>query len=198
MSDIRGPDAFACALFVIAAFSAAGTVHSAWLRAKASRRFVVPIDAGLRLRRRRLLGDNKTIRGFVVILPATALVFALFFRLAVYLDPQAALILWPLNTTGYAILGFWAALGFMLGELPNSFVKRQLDVRPGRAPGHRVGAAISFVVDHTDSIIGAMTAISLVAATPVLTWVYVLVLGPVVHLIFSALLYKLGVKARLA
>ena len=28
-------------------------------------------------------------------------------------------------------MGAWCALGFMLGELPNSFVKRQLDIAPG-------------------------------------------------------------------
>ena len=40
-------------------------------------------------------------------------------------------------SSGYAALGAWAGLGFMLGELPNSFVKRQLDVAPGQAPRGR-------------------------------------------------------------
>jgi hypothetical protein len=86
----------------------------------------------------------------------------------------------------------------MLGELPNSFVKRQLDVAPGMAPpaGGKVGTAVMFVVDRVDSIIGMLVAISLVVPTPWMTWVYVLVIGPGIHLAFSVLLYRIGVKAR--
>ena len=40
--------------------------------------------------------------------------------------------LWPLTPLGYAALGAWSPdSGFMAGELPNSFVKRQLGIRAG-------------------------------------------------------------------
>ena len=97
---------------------------------------------------------------------------------------------------GYAALGAWAGLGFMLGELPNSFVKRQLDVAPGQAPRGRVGALVSFIVDRTDSIIGMLIALSVAVPTPWMTWLYSLLIGPGIHLAFSVLLYRLGVKAR--
>jgi len=32
--------------------------------------------------------------------------------------------------------------------------------------------------------------------TPWMTWAYVLLIGPGIHLAFSALLYRIGVKAR--
>jgi len=84
----------------------------------------------------------------------------------------------------------------MLGELPNSFVKRQLDVAPGMAPPGRAGTVLVFFVDRVDSIIGMLIAISLVVPTPWMTWAYVLLIGPGIHLAFSALLYRIGVKAR--
>ena len=192
------PDPFACAVFLIVAFVVAGLAHSAWLRTAASRRLMFPIDAGLRLRGRRLLGDNKTVRGFLVLVPATAASFPLLFAASTSVSPGLASALWPLDTRGYALLGMWAGLGFMLGELPNSFVKRQLDVSPGQSPGHRAGAGISFVIDHIDSILGMLAAISLATPTPWLTWAYVLAIGSAIHLMFSALLYRLGVKARVA
>jgi len=57
---------------------------------------------------------------------------------------------------------------------------------------------ICFVVDRVDSILGALIAVSVVVPTPPMMWAYVLLIGPGVHLAFSALLYRLGVKARAA
>jgi len=191
-------DPLACALFLIAAFILAGVVHSAWLASALSRNFSHPIDAGLRFRGRRLFGDNKMVRGFVVMVPAAGLSF---WALAALLDvtaPALRATLWPHTNTQLALLGTWAGLGFMLGELPNSFVKRQFDIVPGAPPSGRVAGVVSFIADRLDSIVGMLIAISIATYTPWLTWVYVLTIGPAVHLCFSVLLYRLGVKARAA
>ncbi len=193
---ISPPDALSCALFLTVAFIVAGLAHSAWLRTPASRRLLLAVDGGARFRGKRVFGDNKTVRGFVVMVPAAAASFAAFHALVSRVAPQVAADLWRLDTAGYAALGAWAGLGFMLGELPNSFVKRQFDVAPGMAPPSRAGTALVFVVDRVDSIIGMLVAISLVVPTPWMTWAYVLLIGPGIHLAFSALLYRIGVKAR--
>jgi len=190
------PDPLACALFLTVAFVLAGLAHSAWLRTAASRRLLVPLDGGARFRGRRVFGENKTIRGFVVMVPAASAAFAMLRVLIARLAPSIAADLWRLNAVGYAALGALAGFGFMLGELPNSFVKRQLDVAPGMAPPGRVGTVITFVVDRVDSIVGMLIALSLAAPTPWMTWFYVLLIGPGIHLAFSALLFRLGVKAR--
>lgn len=189
-------DPLACALFLTAAFIVAGLAHSAWLRMPASRHLLVPLDGGARLRGKRVFGENKTVRGFVVMVPAAAAAFAALHAIVGRLSPSIAGELWRLDTSGYAILGAIAGLGFMLGELPNSFVKRQLDVAPGMAPPGRVGTTVTFVVDRVDSIVGMLIAISLVVSTPWTLWLYVLAIGPGIHLAFSVLLYRIGVKAR--
>jgi CDP-diglyceride synthetase len=190
------PNPLFCSLFLIVAFTLAGLVHSAWLQSTLSRRLLIPLDAGLRVRGRRVFGDNKTVRGFVSMVPAAAAAFALCFVAAKQFAPSLPLELWSLTLSGYAALGAWAGLGFMLGELPNSFVKRQLDVAPGQGPRGRVGALVSFIVDRTDSIVGMLIALSIAVPTPWMTWVYSLLIGPGIHLAFSILLYRLGVKAR--
>ena len=192
------PDPFACALFLAAAFVLAGLAHSAWLRTAASRRLLVPLDGGARFRGRRVFGENKTVRGFVVIVPAAAAAFAFLHTSIARMAPSIAGDLWRLDTAGYAALGSLAGMGFMLGELPNSFVKRQLDVAPGMAPPGRAAAVLTFVVDRTDSIVGMLIVLSLAVPTSWTTWLYVLLIGPGIHLAFSALLHRLGVKARLA
>jgi hypothetical protein len=190
------PDALACALFLVVTFVVAGIAHSLWLRTATSRRLLVPLDGGLSVRGRRVFGENKTVRGFAVMVPAASAAFAGAFALSQRFFPQFAESLWPLSIVGYAALGAWAGLGFMLGELPNSFAKRQLDIAPGMAPRGTVGTIVTFIVDRTDSIIGMLAFVSIATPTPWMTWAYALMIGPGIHLAFSALLYRLGVKAR--
>jgi hypothetical protein len=59
-----------------------------------------------------------------------------------------------------------------------------------------LGTVVTFVVDRLDSVIGALIAISVATPTPWRTWIYVMLVGPAIHLAFSLLLYRLGVKAR--
>ena len=192
------PDPLVEALFLVVAFVLAGFAHSAWLGSRISSKLMIPLDGGVRVRGRRLFGDNKTVRGFVVMIPAAAAAFVGLFSVLSLALPSLADALWPLTRLGYLSLGAWAGFGFMAGELPNSFVKRQLDVAPGKPPKHRTGAIVSFVVDRLDSILGMLAAISLAAPTPWKTWLLVLVIGPGIHFAFSVLLYRLGVKERVA
>ena len=184
------PDPVACGVFLLAAFTLAGTAQTAWFATPASRRFTQPLDLGRTLRGRRLFGANKTLRGFVVMVPATAVAFAL---LAAGAPPSA--ILWDLSTPAYAALGALAGLGFMLGELPNSFVKRQLDIPPGSSL-RGSAAALQFAIDRVDSGLGMLAVVSAVVPTPWTTWMVVLLAGPAIHWTFSVVMFRLGLKAR--
>ena len=87
----------------------------------------------------------------------------------------------------------------MLGELPNSFVKRQLDIGPGDAAGGGGSARLlQLAIDRLDSGIGMMTAIAVAVPMPPLTWLLVLTIGPAFHWGFSALMFHLGIKPRAA
>jgi len=190
-------DPFHCALFLIPAFVLAGVLHSFWLHNRLSQFLAIPIDGGRMFRGRPILGENKTLRGFVMI-PAAALAFA---ALATIISlPQGAppATLWQLTPVGYAALGAWAGFGFMAAELPNSFVKRQLGILPGQAPASRLTKTICFTIDHIDSIVGMLAAVTLAVHTPWMTWLWVLILGPAIHLLFSWWLFRLGVNGRRA
>ena len=111
-------------------------------------------------------------------------------------DAVRLLGLWALAPRQYALLGLWTGFGFMLAELPNSFLKRQLDVAPGAAPKHPVGKSVCFLLDRFDSILGLLFAAALVVPTPWELWALLLLAGSVVHWLFSVLLFALGVKER--
>src|SRR5688572_3739635 len=108
-----GPtDPIACGAFLLLAFVMAGVAQTAWFRMPHSAWLAIPLDGGRTWRGRRVFGANKTLRGFVVMVPASA---AAFVVLASTIDAASAG-LWPLSERAYAALGAWAAIGFMAGE----------------------------------------------------------------------------------
>jgi hypothetical protein len=187
----------ACALFVLAAFVLAGTAQTAWFKSAWSRPFMVPLDGGRTLGGRRIFGANKTVRGFVVMVPACAAAFAILARLlrAAEIDGTG---LWTMSYGHYAALGAWAGFGFMAGELPNSFIKRQLGIAEGAAPANIKSAAAQFLADRLDSGIGMLAAMTVMVPVPPRLWAYVLLAGLLIHWSFSILMFRLGIKARAA
>jgi hypothetical protein len=194
---MTNPHPLHAALFLTAGLTLAGLAHSAWMRSGRSQPFAIALDRGRTLGGRRLFGPNKTLRGFMMMPPASAASFA---TLAALLgaDGIARANLWPLGAAAYAALGAWAGLWFMLGELPNSFIKRQVGVAPGAAARGRGAAFLHFAADRCDSILGMLLGVSLVVPLPLGTWGWMLLIGPGIHWAFSALLHRLGVKARAA
>jgi len=187
-------DPIAGAAVLIAAFVLAGVAQVAWFASSGSRRFAIPLDGGLTWRGHRLLGDNKTIRGFVVMIPAAACALPLVADVVERVAPGSV---WPLSSSAYAALGAWCAAGFMLGELPNSFAKRQLGVAPGAAATGR-GRRWQLILDRLDSALGVLAAASLVVPVPPATWLVVLGVGPLLHWSFSAAMFRLRLKPRAA
>jgi hypothetical protein len=185
--------AAACAWFLLGAFVLAGMAQTAWFATPLSRRFSFPIDGGATFRGSRVFGEHKTLRGFVVMVPAAGVSFA---ALAAAIGDPAPAGLWPLSIAGYAGLGACAGFGFMAGELPNSFLKRQLGIRPGECPSSRLAASAQFVADRIDSGIGMLLALSAIVSVPAMTWLVVLLVGPSIHWAFSVLMFHLGLKAR--
>jgi CDP-archaeol synthase len=190
-------DPAACAAFLIAAFTLAGVGQTLWLASPMSHRFARPIDLGRTFRGRRLLGANKTLRGFVMMVPMTGFAFGALAG-ALGRAPSRLAGLWPGSTGLYVLLGMWTGFGFMFGELPNAFVKRQLGIAPGTAATTALGRPLFFALDRLDSILGMLMALAIVVPVPWLTCVYVLLVGPALHASFSALLFRLGGKGRAA
>ncbi|MEO7273750.1 MAG: CDP-archaeol synthase [Vicinamibacterales bacterium] len=187
-------DPVAGAGVLIAAFVLAGLAQTGWFAWSGSLRFAIPLDGGLEWRGRRLLGDHKTVRGLLVMIPAAATTLPMVAAIVQRVAPGS---LWPLSTAGYAALGAWCAAGFMLGELPNSFVKRRLGVAPGAAAVGR-GRPWQLTVDRLDSGLGLLVAASLVVNVPWQTWLLVLSTGPLFHFGFSVAMFRLGLKPRAA
>jgi CDP-2,3-bis-(O-geranylgeranyl)-sn-glycerol synthase len=181
--------------FIILSFILAGIAQTLWLRSRISRKFAQPLDRGASWRGRRIFGDNKTWKGFMVMIPAVGLSFlamrCLFSMQVSWLEQ-----LWPYSPSIYLLLGCSAGLGYALGELPNSFFKRQLGIPPGHISRTLLGKWLNFIVDQTDSVIGALLALIPFVHIPWQTGLAILMTGPIVHWFFNVALKLLGLKSR--
>lgn len=97
-----------------------------------------PLDGGAVLRGRRVLGDNKTWRGALAMwigVVAATLLLSGWSAWWLHLPTE-------LQAAGPLAYGSLLGLGLVLGELPNSFLKRQLDIAPGGRRRSPVGMAL--------------------------------------------------------
>jgi CDP-2,3-bis-(O-geranylgeranyl)-sn-glycerol synthase len=111
------------------------------------RRINRPIDHHATFRRRRIFGDNKTWRGVIcAIVCCTATV-----ALQKYLigDRASAISIVDYGEVNFLWLGAGLGVGAVLGELPNSFLKRQLDIPPGSS-ARGVLLPLFYVWDQVD------------------------------------------------
>jgi CDP-2,3-bis-(O-geranylgeranyl)-sn-glycerol synthase len=133
----------------------------------------------------------------MVLIPGTGCSFYLLGTVVIWY-PGVFEGVWSLSPASFGLLGLLASLGFMLGELPNSFIKRQMGILPGEAAEDLLKKVIFLVIDRIDSVLGMLLAISFAVPTPWQTWLYVIVFGPFIHWFFSYLLFLLKVKGRAA
>jgi hypothetical protein len=135
--------------------------HGICIRFGLLRGLAVALDRGAMLNGHRLFGENKTWRGIVCVALGTALGF-------VIVRPEVPGLRAQDGRPAAALFLFGAAVGAaaMLAELPNSLLKRQLDIAPGRQAGGGRGL-LFHVLDQVDVLAGAWLVLAaLVSPTP--------------------------------
>ncbi len=173
---------------------AAGLVHLAVMKLDllpGLRR--LPIDGGRTFRGRRLFGDNKTWRGAVVTIGTTTL--------AAWGLAQLGACCWSLPTlTPFAELhplawGLLLGVGYIAGELPNSFAKRRLGIAPG-ASGRGIRGLVFWVVDQLDSLVGMLIAIAPVWRPSLALLAAIVAIMLVAHPVSAWIMVLFGLKSR--
>jgi hypothetical protein len=168
----------------------AAAIHIAVIRTNALARLRRPIDFGRTFRGRQLFGDNKTWRGAVVMVAASSVGMVLQQRLRV-----PALELFDYGSVSAWVYGGLLGLGFVLAELPNSFLKRQFDVPPGQQATGRAYWLFT-ALDQVDSVAGCLVALAMVWLPPWQIVLVVLTLCSLVHVAFNLVFVWLGLKRR--
>lgn len=173
-------------LWLAAPVIAAAVVHIAVIKLKLLEGLKRPLDGGRTFRGQRLFGDNKTWRGALVMTAAST----------AFAPLQGVLRLERLEYFDYGATPLWLVglllgLGFVVFELPNSFLKRRMGV----APGGR-GNAFFVLLDQVDSVVGCLVFLCVVWVPPLHVWLWVLVLCSGVHMLLNSVFVLLGLKER--
>lgn len=137
-----------------------------------------PIDFGLKHKGNRLLGDGKTIEGFIM----ACIIGYLSGFLVNYLTSfttNIELLIIPQIT--FLFIG----VGAMVGDAVGSFIKRRLNMKRGQNAG---------LLDKIDFIIGAFLFARIFVAYSWLNFLLALIITPIIHRLANIIGYKIGVK----
>lgn len=177
-------------LLVFVAVLGAPILHAPVLALDLFKPLKRPLDGGATIGGRRLFGDNKTWRGAIFMTAGPALA-------------ALALTRWPAfrhalpDAVADAPALLWGALvglGVVVGELPNSFLKRRLDIAPGTQRRTGVGVAL-IVLDQGDLVPGVWLCLAPVYVLPLLTGLVAFAAVAVVHLIINVIGYAIGARS---
>ena len=180
------------ALWIFLPVIGAPLLHVWVLRGDLLRGLKRPLDFGLRLRGRRLLGDNKTWRGALLMCSGVLLATLL-------------LSLWPwwwdrlpsgIRDTGPLLYGFLLGLGVVAGELPNSFLKRQLDIAPG-AQRRSPGGILLTIYDQADFVLAVWVLLLPLYAMAPWQAAFAFAVVAAAHFVVNVIGYAIGARKSL-
>lgn len=148
---------------------------------------------------KRILGDNKTWIGFF-----SMIIFCIFFQLMfgffcdlTNLNAHCDIYVAHENTIGLNLLfGSFTGLIYMLFELPNSFIKRRLNIQDGKT-GRGWKGLLFFVIDQIDSLVGVMLLVYLFSDITIGKYFLYVLLGGLTHIIINVLLYLVKVRKNI-
>lgn len=178
----------------------AGILNMVFVKTKLYKNNAFPIDSGRYLSDgKRILGDNKTIIGFIsmIVFNILAQVICgliytnntLNYELEIY---------YILNNTilNNIIIGFLFGLAYMIFELPNSFIKRRLNIKSGKTD-KGIKGVIFLIIDQIDSLIGVVIVLNIISNISVIKSIAYIALGAFTHISVNFILYKLKIRKNL-
>ncbi len=143
-----------------------------------------PVDGGRQFRGKRIFGDHKTWRGFLVgIVAAIAIVWLQYFLYSIPVFKNLSLLNY--SEKKLWILGFLFGFGALFGDLVKSFFKRRKNILPG-------ASWIPF--DQIDFVIGALIFIMPVYFPSWPAVIIILFFSPILHILTNQIGYLLKIK----
>lgn len=159
-----------------------------------------PMDGGkLWKDGKRIFGDNKTWIGFSSMVGITAASQMVWGGVCEKKGWNALHDLYRVrgNSAGLNLkYGLLSGFAYAVCELPNSFIKRRVDIRPGKTEQGSLGK-LFFVVDQIDSLLGVFLVLKAMSGIGWRRYAQYILVGAGTHVGVNLCLYKLHIRKNL-
>lgn len=175
----------------------AATLHGIVMKFELLHRLKKPMDMGVSFRGKPLFGPNKTWRGIIVSTFGTV-VFSYFIRW-LYLNSEVfkSMSIVDFYQVNPLYIGLALGIGMILGELPNSFLKRQIGISPGKQGPCFLGI-IFRIFDQVDLLLGIWVLLIFVPGFSVVkNWdvlLFSILFALVIHFMMAQIGYYMGMR----
>ncbi len=145
-----------------------------------------PVDMGKTWKGKRILGEHKTYRGFVVGV-FFAIIFAFLQNRLYAINFFNSISLIDYSKVSFVALGFFLGFGALLGDSVESFFKRRI----GKKEGEKW-----FPFDQLDWVIGSLALLSFIYVPDVLYLIAIVVIFPLLHVIINHIAFYLKIRDK--
>jgi len=154
-----------------------------------------PVDLEATFRGRRIFGDNKMLRGFIIMPVGTFLSVLIIGHLITRIGVSVDNLIFDYTFAGsYKALLY--GLAYSAGELPNSFIKRQLGIAPGmRANSKHVRDLFDFF-DKADSLLFCSVTLLLIYKISPIYVIGSFIIGLFFHFLTDFVMIRSGLKHK--
>ncbi len=176
----------------------AGVCNMIYVKIPLIRRWNAPMDGGRTAGDgKRWLGDHKTWQGFGGMIVLTGLWLTAWVWVTTHFSWAQRLALidyhqWHLPSDALWYGGWWG-FGYVLFELPNSYIKRRIDIMPGKNATGWKGRLFLFI-DQADSVAGCLVFMALFYWPGFQAAMLIFCMGVGIHYGINLLLYWVGLK----
>lgn len=185
---------FAQALFFAIPFVVAGLIHIIVIKFNLLQSLAnKPLDGGLELRGHRIFGKNKTARGAIIVILSITILTLLQSLLTRYSPLAAELAIVNYKQVSPLVYGLLLGIGCIVGELPNSFIKRQLHIGPGNQASGML-KPLFWIFDQVDSLIGVLVCASIVWKPALDIMILLFIITLIIHPLGSIIMISLKLK----
>lgn len=179
----------------------AGILNMFFTKTKIYNLYKYPIDGGKKFfDGQDIFGKNKTWIGFfsmIVFNIISQIIVGFFCKNIDFLNGRNYVyIRLDNNLINNIMVGFFLGLAYVVFELPNSFIKRRLNILPGKTD-RGIKGIIFFIVDQIDSIVGVTLVLSIWYKMSTLQFFLFILLGAVTHIVINLILYIIKIRKNI-
>ena len=177
-----------------------GMANMAFCKSSLLKSCMKPIDGGkCFIDRKRIFGENKTYKGVIGYILFNTVFYIVWGILCRVLKMENLNFFYAnnANTLQFNILiGILLGLAYALFELPNSFLKRRLDIVPGKTM--KGPQKIFFIfLDQADSIFGLALVVWIFYDLGLSLYLLYVLIGAFTHIVVNLFLYKMKLRKNM-